>query len=200
VIRYVRMVTAPAVEPVTIDEARLWCRIDADDATQDAMLQLLIIAMREHAEAITGRAFASRTLEFVMDAFPPDDEPIELPYPPLASVSYITYVDASGADQTMGGSPDAFLVDTASYPGRLTPLFAGTWPAIRDQIGAVRIGYVAGYATTNLIPKALRVWMQARIATIFENREHLVMNNMVEIPRDFADGLLDSLRVRVMFS
>ena len=78
-IRYVRMVTAPAVEPVTIDEARLWCRIDADDATQDAMLQLLIIAMREHAEAITGRAFASRTLEFVMDAFPPDDEPIELP-------------------------------------------------------------------------------------------------------------------------
>jgi uncharacterized phiE125 gp8 family phage protein len=199
-IRYVRTVTPPTVEPVTVTEARLWVRMDSDDTTQDAMIQLLIIAMREHAEAITGRAFASRTLEVIMDAFPEDNDVIELPYPPLSSVSYVTYTDGDGADQTLSGSPDAFLVDTGSYPGRVSPLYGGTWPATRAQIGAVRIGFVAGYGTTNLIPKALRIWMQARIATIFENREHLVMNNMVEIPRDFADGLLDNLRVRTMFS
>jgi len=199
-IRYVRTVTGPTVEPVTVQEARLWCRIADDDTTQDAMLQLLIIAMREKAEELTGRAFPLRTLELIMDAFPADDDPIELPYPPLSSVNYVTYVNVDGVDQTMGGSPDAFLVDTGSYPGRLMPLFAGTWPSIRDQIGGVRIGYVAGYATTNLIPKSVRVWMQARISTLFENREHLVMNNTVEIPHDFADGLLDGLRVRTGFA
>jgi uncharacterized phiE125 gp8 family phage protein len=198
-IRHVRVVTHPTVEPVTVQEARLWCRIDADDATQDAMLQLLIIAMREHAEALTGRSFARKTYEMVMDEFPPNDEVIELPYPPLVSVSYVTYADGDGADQTLAGSPDAFLVDAGSAPGRISPLYGGQWPSTRAQIGAVRIGYVAGYATTNLVPKAFRIWMQARIATLYENREQLVMNNVVEIPREFADGLLDILRVRTGF-
>lgn len=197
--RYVRTVTPPTIEPVTLAEARLWLRIDSDDTTQDAMIQLLIIAMREHAEALTGRSFATKTLELVMDEFPLDDEVLELPYPPLQSLSYVTYADASGVDQTLAGSPQDFIVDTAAYPGRVTPPYSGNWPAAQARIGAVRIGYVAGYATTNLVPKAFRIWMQARIATIFENREQLVMGNVVEIPRDFADGLLDSLRVRTGF-
>ena len=199
-IRHVRVVTPPTVEPVTVQECRDWCRIDSDDTTQDAMIQLIIIAMREHAEGLTGRAFAPKTLELIMDAFPPNDMVIELPYPPLASVSYITYVDGGVADQTLSGSPDAFLVDIGSAPGRIAPLYGGQWPATREQIGAVRIGYVAGYATTNLVPKAFRIWMQARIATLFEHREQLVMQNVVEIPNAFADGLLDILRVRTGFA
>lgn len=187
-----RVLTGPSVEPVTLAEARLWARVDDDDTTQDAMIQLLITAMRKHAENLTCRYFASRTLELRLPHF--TGTVIKLPYPPLRSVEYVAYIDGDGVLQTMsGGSPTEFDVDIYSEPGIVRPLYGESWPSTRSTLDAVRIGYTAGYATTNAIPKAFRVWMQARIATLYDNREHLVMNNVVAIPRDFADGLLDAL-------
>ena len=195
---YVRELVGPTVEPTTLAEARLWCRVDDDDETQDAMLLLLIAAAREKAEEITGRGFASRRLEYRMDAFPTDGSAIELPFPPLRSVEYITYATSNG-DVTLSGSPQAFDVDTGSTPGRIAPLNGGGWPSASDQIASVRIGYTCGYAKVTAMPKALRIYMQARVATIYEHREQLVMNNIVEIPRDFCEGMLDGLRVKTGF-
>lgn len=195
---YVRDVAQPLVEPVTLSEARLWMRIDDDDATQDAMVQLVIIAAREQAEKITGRSFARRQKELTIDEFP-SDEVIELPYPPLISVDYVTYRDQSGVDQTLSGSPDAFLVDANAYPGRLAPLYGTSWPATQESIGAIRIGYTCGYAAPKDVPKLVRLYMQAFIATFYENREQLKMSNVDEMPRDWCAGLLDNLRVRTGF-
>jgi len=199
-VNYVRQLTAPATEPVTLAEARLWCRIDADDMTQDAMLLLIITAVRERAEEITGRAFMPRTLEYRLDAFPDDGAPIELPFPPLQSVQYLTYGTDDG-DVVETGSPQGFLVDVGSYPGRVAPL-AGTttWPTAQSSIAVIRIGYTAGYPTITQIPKSVRLWMQARISTIFEFREQMFQGNIIQVPRDFVDGMLDVLRVRRFFA
>lgn len=198
----VRVVTAPTFEPVTLTEAKLWCRVDEDDTDQDAMLLLLIIAMREYAEELTGRAFVSRTLEMRMDGFPEDGDPIELPYTPLHSVSSIQYVDADGDLQSLEASPTDWQVDTVSEPGRVAPSTDdGLWPDTReDELGAVRITFVAGYANVNAIPKKVRLWMQARIATLFEHREQIVTGSVAAIPKDFTDGLLDGLRVHTGFA
>ena len=193
---FVRTLSGPAVEPVTIAEARLWCRIDDDDATQDAILMLLIIAARERAEEITGRSFASRQMELRLDAFPEGDMAIDLPYSPVSAVSSITYRTSDG-DSVLAGSPQAFQADTGSTPGRVMPLVGQSWPSTDGSLGAVRISYTSGYANTTAMPKLLRVFMMAFISTLYENREQFVMNNTVEIPRDFGAGLLDNLRVRV---
>jgi hypothetical protein len=43
--------------------------------------------------------------------------------------------------------------------------------------------------------------MQARISSLFENREQLVTGTIVaELPRAFVDGLLDNLRAERMFA
>jgi uncharacterized phiE125 gp8 family phage protein len=200
IVRSVRVVTPPAFEPVTLAEAKLWCRVDEDDTDQDATLMLLIIAMREYAEHLTGRVFAERTLELRLDSFPADGE-IVLPYPPVQSVSAISYIDSDSAETALDASPAAWQEDLTSVPARVKSLSTGTWPTALETYGAVRIQYVAGYATHNLIPKTLRLWMQARISSLFENREQLVTGTIVaELPRAFVDGLLDNLRAERMFA
>ena len=191
-------ITAPAYEPVTLEEAKLWLRVDTDDDSQDAMILLLIIAMREYAEGLTGRALVQRTLEYRIDEFP--DGPIELPMPPLRSVTSIQYVDSDGT-QSLDASPTAWQVDTVSEPGRVAPLTSASWPAtLEDELGAIRIRYVAGYAHPNAIPRKVRLWMQSRMATLYEHREQIFIGAVVRIPRDFVDGLLDDLRVTKNFA
>ena len=64
----IRVITAPASYPVTRAQAKEWCRVDADDSSQDNVLDLLIGAMTNYAEHLTGRAFVERTLELTADA------------------------------------------------------------------------------------------------------------------------------------
>lgn len=196
---YVTVVQAPTTEPMTVAEARVWARIDDDDETQDAMLQLMIIAARERAEEITGRCFATRQIEYRMDKFPDGGTAIELPFPPVLSLDYIQYLDGDGALQTLSGSPTAWTLDAGSIPARVKPLYGNNWPGAIDQMAAVRIGYTAGYANISDLPKSLRIYLQARVATFNEFREQLIQSGVGEIPRDFCDGLLDGLRVNTGF-
>lgn len=195
----IKVISQPSFEPVTLAEAKLWLRIEDDANEEDAMIWLLIKAMREYAEHLTGRALVTQTLEFRTDAFPAGA--IELPRPPLQSVASIVYVDGDGTEQALETSPAGWQVDTYSEPGRVAPLAGGSWPSAGSEaLGAVRIQFVAGYAAPNLIPRLVRLWMQTRIATLFENREQLITGTIVSpLPRAFVDGLLDSLNVRKMF-
>jgi uncharacterized phiE125 gp8 family phage protein len=196
----VRQLTVPAWEAATLDEAKLWCRVDDDDTTQDAMLLMLIAAAREKVEDITGLALVERTFEVQLDEFPKGDAPILLPYPPLQSVDYLRYATADGDEEIDVGSPTSIIVDSASKPARVSPLYAESWPAAQKQPGSVRLGYTAGYTHSNAIPRRARLWIQQRVSTWFDNREHLVGGNMKDLPRDFVDGLLDDLRYREFFA
>jgi len=191
------VVTPPAVEPVSLAEARLWCRVDDGDTAQDSVISMLIKAMREYAENLTGRAFVQRTLQLNLDCLPGC---IALPMPPLVSVASVIYTDLDGALQTLAAAD--YQVDDVAEPGKIVPAWdAAAWPAVRAVPNAVRVLYVAGYDegsgsptdyTANM-PAALKLWMSARISTMFENREQLVNANQVAIPRHFADGYLDEL-------
>lgn len=203
-VRNIVVISAPAYEPVTLATARLYCNIDADLTGQDDIIRLLITAARERAEEITGRAFVERTLELRLDQFP-DEQVIELPFAPLQYVETITYTDTAGVEHTLQGqgSPDEIHTDTGSTPGRIAPLYGASWPSSNGMPGSVRIRYLAGYAAVgsphdgqefeNAMPARLKQWMAARVSTWYENRDHLDLANLKELPRDFVDGLLDGL-------
>lgn len=194
----IRVITAPAAYPVTLAEARAWCRMDSNDTSQDAILTMLIASMVEQAEHLTGRAFVERTLEYSADFFSYE---IELPYPPLIEVLSVDYTDSGGVSQTV--SPSQYQVDI--YGGLLRPNQSSYWPAVGRYYNPARVRYRAGYAypgsptdltDNSYLPPQLRTWMAARICTLYDNRDQFVEGHIVQdIPRDFADGLLDSLVV-----
>jgi len=197
----VEVITAPAAYPVTLATAKLWCRIPSVDTTQDVALNMLIAAATKYAEHLTGRAFVERTLELSLPCF---HHEICLPYAPLLGVDAIYYTDVNEATQTFAASN--YEVNTKSEPGKVRALLNTAWPSLGTTFNPVRIRYRAGYrppgspvdlTDTSYLPPELLEWMYARIATIYHNRSHLIATSgpmaLGEIPRDFADGMLDSL-------
>lgn len=198
------VVTPPAFEPVTLAEAKLWCKVEDDRTEEDALLLLLIKAMREYAENLTGRAFVQRTLRLYLSDWPWHARYgvlIKLPHPPLVeagspsvSVESFKYIDTDGVLTTLATTQ--YVVHDEFEPCFIIPAWEVTWPTIRSLPDAIQITYHAGYANPNAIPKSLRLWMQARIATLFDKRDQIVVGHIVQsIPRDYVDGLLDSLVV-----
>ena len=193
-----RVVTEPTVEPLTLTEAKLHARIDttADDTLIESML---IPAARRYAENLTRRAFVQQTLELTLPYF---EHCIELPRPPLISVTHVKYIDADGVLQTVDA--EDYQIDTYREPGLIKPAYLETWPVVtRSDFNAVQIRYVAGYSPIGSptdyasgVPQLLKQWMCVRVAQMYEHREAIIVGAIVEdLSRDFVDGLLDSLIV-----
>jgi uncharacterized phiE125 gp8 family phage protein len=196
----IRVVTAPAVEPISLAEAQEFCRVDSGDTSQDSLLTALVKSAREYAENLTRRSYVKRTLELTLSEFCFE---IELPYPPLLYVESVKYIDLDGNLQTV--DPSLYQVDTYREPGRVMPTYGEFWPNTRgSDFNPVRVRYAAGYATSGSpdsdtdyranLPEALRVWMRQKVAQHFKHRESVVVGATVaEMKRDHFDGLLDGL-------
>lgn len=199
----VRVVTEPTSEPITLAEAKAHLVIDSDVTADDTYISALITMAREYAEAITRRAYVQRTLELLEPSFSCYE--FKLPYPPLQSVTHVKYLDSDGVLQTVSAAD--YQVDIYRQPGRVKPAYLESWPTVvRGDYNAVQIRYVAGYLPSGSpdsdadyaanIPEKLKMWMKIRIAGFYETRTPIITGTIVTtIPRDYVDGLLDSLMV-----
>ena len=174
----VNLSSAPAVEPVTQAEAKLFAKIDT--TADDALVTSLIVAARQRIESLTRRALITQTWVWQLDAFPFSSVPVTTdalnmnplrpPFPPLQSVTSITYVDTDGITQTWSSSD--YTVDTTSEPGRIVPAFNESYPDTRDVIEAVTITYKAGYGdASTAVPDALITAVKMLTAAFYDNRD-----------------------------
>lgn len=160
----------PSEEPITLAKAKLWCRIDSDDTSQDDEITELIKAARLRCEKVAGIALVTQTWKLTLDAFP-DDGLIRLPRPPLASVTNIKYLDTSGVEQTLATTE--YRVDADSKPGLIQEDSGKAWPAIYDVVAAVRVTYVAGYGGASAVPEDIKQRLRAHVCYCYENRDQL---------------------------
>ena len=143
--------TAPAIEPVLLEELKEQLRVDYTD--HDPELQHLISEARMWAEENElGRALITQT---VTEKFRKFEGDLELRWPPVQSITSVSYVDSNGTSQTLA----ATYYELGHHLGigvcRLK--YGQTWPTHRDQEDAVTIVYVAGYGSDrDDIPLAIR--------------------------------------------
>src|ERR1051326_5268188 len=129
---FVRRKSPPSSEPITLDEAKLFCRVTSD-AENSLFEDLWIPAAREAAEIDTERALAQGTFIQVLDSFPYYTDTIQsqLAYPPsyyslprysttlwnysqmikimrspLISIDIFNYVDTSGTLRSLHEGDD----------------------------------------------------------------------------------------------
>ena len=185
-----KLITAATVLAVTLAEAKAHLRVDGAD--EDTLITALIGAATQAAEQITGRALMAQTWELTLDAFP---AAVELTRVPVQSITSVSYADSTGAATVL--SPLLYALDNADDFGwaYVVPVYAGAWPATRDEINAVKLRYVAGYADAASVPAAVKSWILLAVGTLYESRESETVGNGSAISLGFADRLLDRYRV-----
>ncbi len=182
-----KLITAPAAEPVLLAEAKLHCRVDGTD--DDALLTALIVAAREAAEHELGRALITQTWEKVLDAFP---SAIRLPYPPCQAIVSVKYLDGDGIEQTLAAP--SYQLDSHSEPAWLVPAYGYGWPATRAEPNAVRVQFRAGYGDAGSdVPEAICLWILLQVGNWFRNRE--AASDLALIKTPYVDRLLDRYRL-----
>jgi uncharacterized phiE125 gp8 family phage protein len=185
----------PTAEPVTAAEVMRHARIEELVVDTTADVQLMITAARQRVEnEFLWRALITQTRKQTLDAWPADDT-IELAYPPLQSVSGITYVDSNGATQTLSSS--VYDMTTTGFLGKVTLAYAQTWPINRGDVDSIQVTYVAGYGdAASDVPAVIRLAIRQSVAHWLENREPIVMGTIVAKIPDVAQRTLDAYCAR----
>lgn len=198
-----QLVSGPTAEPVTVAEVRDHLRETATATEQNTIITSLVRAAREFGEDRTRRAWMRQTWDLTLDDFPAGEGAIEVPKPPLDSVTYIRYLTASdGSTATL--SATGYRVDAASEPARITPAFDDHWPTPRDVPGAVTVRYVAGYTATDgtgtatAVPTRLKQATLLSVGSWYENRESVVVGTITAKVPFAVDALYQQMRVYQM--
>ena len=173
---FTRIITQPAYEPISLTEAKKHLRLAVTDAdavayiADDAKITALITAAREYVEAVTRRALVTQTWDGVIDAFPAGLE-IPIPYPPLQSITSISYLNTDGVAATFTD----FTADLFANCARLA--YDKSWPEMRPE-SQITIRFVCGYGTPGTVPASIRQAILLIIGHLYENTEDTVNSNL----------------------
>jgi uncharacterized phiE125 gp8 family phage protein len=188
--------TPPAVEPVTLSEAKAHLRVDT--TTDDAYIGSLITAAREWCEQYLDRTLVHTQWVMRFDRFPPDGtHDIELPRPPMASAGTatavaLTFTFENGTTSTY--STASYRVDRDGVPGTVKTLYGQTWPPHLQDDNAISVTWWAGYGSSGTsVPAAIRHAMLMLVGMWYERRMAADSMGGDEIPFG-VKSLLDSQR------
>jgi uncharacterized phiE125 gp8 family phage protein len=171
-----KLVTAPAEEPISLDEAKNHLRIDT--YPDDDLVTRQIKAARRWCENYQNRAYVTQTWTLYLDRFPRGNY-IEVPLPPLQSIASLSYKDENGDLQTVSFldpsgtallSTDDYDIDIASEPGRLVLKDGAAWPGTSRNTQSVQINFVAGYGAAADVPEDIKTAIYLKLSDIYENR------------------------------
>lgn len=185
-----QLITAPA-RLLTLEQAKQ--HLNVEHALDDALIDSLVLVATteiDGREGLLRRALVTQTWDYRLPCFPAAER-LELPFPPLQSVTHIKYFDINGVEQTL--STSAYSVNPRTFVGyvRRNPTGSG-WPSTYDRDDAVTIRFVAGYGEPDDVPSPIKQSLLLRVAELYVNRGEEGMP-----PRSRAqDALLYRYRVQ----
>ena len=161
------LTSGPAVEPVTLAEAKAHLRVDG--TAEDTLIGSLIVTSRLHVEAALGLALITQGWSYFIDAWPPGRE-LALPLRPFRASRRCGSTRTTSSLQTVAS--DTYLLDGAGSPARLVRKSNLTWPKPSRVANGIEIALVAGYGDAAAsVPAPIRQAVLLLIAHWYEHRE-----------------------------
>lgn len=190
--------SGPALEPVTLDEAKLYARVDG--TAEDDEINLLITAARELFERETGLVLVRQSWTKSFDAWPSAYKTgrrrVFLPLRPVLSVTSITVTDGDG--NAVSVSTSDYALDVASEPPRVVEVVPGHWPVPGAAAAGITIAFDAGYGdTADDVPAAIRLALLKLVAESYETRQLAGSGDPTAITRAMADILAPFMEARL---
>jgi uncharacterized phiE125 gp8 family phage protein len=153
--RLLTRIIAPATEPLTLEETKLYLRV-TDDA-EEVQINDLIVSARMMAEQWTKRALITQSWKIAYDDYLA--ECTALPMGPVQSVTSVTIVNKDASTQIVSGS--LYYLNAAKD----AVVFQS------DVLGfRVEILYVTGYGDAQAVPRPIKQGMLSHIASMYDYR------------------------------
>jgi uncharacterized phiE125 gp8 family phage protein len=184
------LLAGPAVEPITLAEAKQFIRVEHDD--DDDIIAALIAGSRIHVETQTRRALITQSWRLTRDVWP------ELGCVPVLPVPLRT-LDAARVykfdGSTLAIEVAAFAVDKTAAPARLA-FTRGALPAPERTVGGIEIDVTCGYGDAlENVPEPLRQAIRLLVAHWYENRGLVAIGHEVAVLPQTAAALIAPYRV-----
>lgn len=166
---YPAAISAPTTEPITLAQAKAHLRVDYSD--DDTVITGMIKAARAHLENACAVRFAARTgVTFKCDSF---SDMARLPEAPVTSITSITYLDTTGASQTLAGTVYELRAD--GLEAGIVLKSGQTWPATQPG-SRITVTAAIGYSTA---PEDLTHAMLMLVAHFYDNRSTVSVGESV---------------------
>ena len=173
--RYVRIVAVVANANASFSVS---ATVQEWSSVEDTFLTALITSARLHTEMVTRRALVTQTWQALLDGWPLADR-IELPKPPLQSVTSISYVGSDDVAYTFAAT--SYDLELAAAVPVLNPYhprgsvvlsYGESWPSETLRPAApITIEFVAGYGAAANVPLTVKQALLLLIGHWYENRE-----------------------------
>jgi len=174
----------PAVEPVTVAEAKKHLRLTLND--DDSLIANAITAARQAVERDTGKSLITQTWRLKMDMWPTNG--ITLFHGPVQSVTSVTYVNDAGSSTTWNSSEYDVLSD--GIPGHIHPAWNYDWPEVRGDYKGISVVYVTGYGDTgSSVPYELRQAVLLRLEMFYDGENQQLVDAYHRIVNGASDGV-----------
>lgn len=171
----------PAVEPVSLDQAKAQCRAQGTVA-DDAILAGYIKAARIHVEKYCGIRLVTQTIEMRCSSFRDFES---LADAPVQAITSIAYLDTAGATQALAASVFQSVLYGLSPRIRLKP--NQSYPAVYAAEDAITVVAQAGYGLAAAVPQPIVQALLLLIGQWYDNRAPIAVGESVnELPNSVA--------------
>lgn len=211
--------TEPAVEPLTLVEAKAFLRVDGSD--EDALISAMIKSARQAVEKASGLHMITQTWKMWMDSFPSEgsrrgvSDPwwdgvkegpvsllsgcarsIEIASSPVQSVTSVVTYDDDDAATTVSESSYRLDPLIPGLPARISLKTGESWPSDLRPANAICVTFVSGFGETGAsVPEPLKHAMRLLVSHMFERRDPAIIGTSVyELPMS-VDALIQQYRM-----
>jgi uncharacterized phiE125 gp8 family phage protein len=184
------LLSGPALEPVTLDEAKAYLRVEHDD--DDDIIAALIAGARVHVQAQTRRALITQSWRLIRDAWPDSGRVAVVPVP-LRELLAARIYRLDGSTQAI--DPAAFVADTAAAPAVLS-FASGALPVPGRVIAGIELDVETGYGDAPAdVPEDMRQAIRILVAHWYENRGLIAVGQTVAVLPQAVAALIAPYRV-----
>lgn len=166
-----RIKTDITSEPLTYADVAQFIKFLDTNASEQALIENMIKACRQHFERKCGLSFKERTYETL---FKPHDKPFIIPVMPVISIDSVETVDYQGTKTTLTLNSDYYKrglyqieIQTSAITGISNPWRDGD--SSYDLLVTYKAGY--GHADTEVLPEALKEAMRRQVMQWYDNRD-----------------------------
>ena len=158
------LMNGPAIEPVTLAEAKTWLRVD--DSAEDDLISALITSARLVLEAASRTLFIEQTWRLVYDSWPSGGI-LPIPLAPLRTLDALRVFDANNVAQNVPAAD--YVLDSAPMAARI--YFVAAPPPPARPVAGIEAQLTLGYgASAEDVPAPLRQAIKMLAARWYENR------------------------------